>query len=98
MIKPFIDDEGKQDFKLIYADQNTWKKPFEQAISAKMNQLKSCDKYLQFVMDDNNVDLKYDESTFAIPSLDKIVFNPFISPFFIASILSKYVALLKAPV
>lgn len=38
-------------------------KPFEQAISAKMNQLKSCDKYLQFVMDDNNVDLKYDEST-----------------------------------
>ena len=63
MIKPFIDDEGKQDFKLIYADQNTWKKPFEQAISAKMNQLKSCDKYLQFVMDDNNVDLKYDEST-----------------------------------
>lgn len=63
MIKPFIDDEGKQDFKLIYADQNTWKKPFEQAISAKMNQLKSCDKYLQFVMDDNNVELKYDEST-----------------------------------
>lgn len=63
MIKPFTNSEGKQDFKNIYADQNTWKKPFEQAINSKMNQLKSCDKYLQFVMDDNDVELKFDKST-----------------------------------
>ena len=63
LIKPVKDSSGKQDFKLIYADQNTWKKPFEQAINAKMNQLKSCNKYLQFVMDDNDVELKYDKET-----------------------------------
>lgn len=33
------------------------------AINAKMNQLKSCSKYLQFVMDDNDVELKYDKAT-----------------------------------
>ena len=31
------------------------------AINAKMNQVKSCNKYLQFVMDDNDVELKYDK-------------------------------------
>ncbi len=63
LLKPVINEQGKQDFKLIYADQNTWKKPFEQAINAKLNQVKSCDKYLQFVMDDNDVELKYDKET-----------------------------------
>lgn len=63
LIKPIVDSSGKQDFNIVYADQNTWKKPFEQAINAKMNQLKSCDKYLQFVMDDNDVELKYDKKT-----------------------------------
>lgn len=28
-----------------------------------MNQVKSCSKYLQFVMDDNDVELKYDKAT-----------------------------------
>lgn len=63
MIKPVTDAEGKQDFNIVYADQNTWKKPFEQAINAQMNQVKSCDKFIQFVMDDNDVDLKYDKKT-----------------------------------
>lgn len=63
LLKPVVDEQGKQDFDIVYADQNTWKKPFEQAINAKMNQLQSCDKYLQFVMDDNDVELKYDKKT-----------------------------------
>ena len=63
LIKPITNSSGKQDFKIIYADQNTWKKPFEMAINAKMNQVKSCNKYLQFVMDDNDVELKYDKAT-----------------------------------
>ena len=63
MIKPVTNSDGKQDFKVVYADQKTWKKPFEQAINAQMNQLKSCDKFIQFVMDDNDVDLTYNEKT-----------------------------------
>lgn len=63
LIKPITNSSGKQDFKIIYADQNTWKKPFEMAINSKMNQVKSCSKYLQFVMDDNDVELKYDKAT-----------------------------------
>ena len=63
LIKPVTDSEGKQDFKVVYADQKTWKKPFELAINAQMNQLKSCDKFVQFVMDDNDVDLSYNDKT-----------------------------------
>lgn len=68
LIKPVTNSAGKQDFNIVYADQNTWKKPFEQAINAKMNQLKNCDKYLQFVMDDNDVELKYDKKTGISPN------------------------------
>lgn len=63
LVKPVTDSEGKQDFKVVYADQKTWKKPFELAINAQMNQLKSCDKFVQFVMDDNDVDLSYNDKT-----------------------------------
>lgn len=64
MIKEAKDSAGRTtDFNCLYADEKTWKKPFSQAISLQTNQLKSCTKYLQIVMDDNDTQLEYDKKT-----------------------------------
>lgn len=62
LIKP-AEINGKMDFQVAAASKNTWRVPFEEAISAEMSQLKKCDKFIQFVMDDNEVSLVYDEKT-----------------------------------
>lgn len=63
LIEPIIDEDGKDDLWLIVINQSVWKKPFDSAIASQMNQLKSCDKYLQIVMDDNDVELAYNNDT-----------------------------------
>lgn len=58
-----VEKNGKSDFNIISATADTWKVPFEEAIKAEMSQLKSCDKIIQFVMDNADVSLTYDSKT-----------------------------------
>ncbi|MDD6727635.1 MAG: hypothetical protein PUE08_00215 [Eubacteriales bacterium] len=58
-----IEKNGKSDFSVISATSNTWKAPFENAIKAEMSQLESCDKIIQFVMDDADTPIVYNEDT-----------------------------------
>ncbi|MGN1329074.1 MAG: hypothetical protein ACI4V4_05180 [Eubacterium sp.] len=62
LVKP-VEKNGKPDFSVISATKNTWKVPFEEAIKTEMTQLKSCSKYIQFVMDDFDVSFVYDKET-----------------------------------
>lgn len=62
LVKP-VEKDGKVDFKIISATKDTWKVPFEEAIKTEMTQLKSCKKYIQFVMDDSDVSFIYDKET-----------------------------------
>ncbi|MGN1420110.1 MAG: hypothetical protein ACI4XC_01170 [Eubacterium sp.] len=62
LVKP-VEKNGKSDFSIISATKDTWKVPFEEAIKTEMTQLKSCDKFIQFVMDDSDVSFVYDKET-----------------------------------
>lgn len=62
LVKP-VEKNGKIDFSVISATKDTWKVPFEEAIKTEMTQLKSCSKYIQFVMDDADVSFVYDKET-----------------------------------
>lgn len=63
IVNIYTDESGNEKYSVAYSDQDTWKTVFENAISSQMNQLLSCDKYMQFVMDDSDVNLTYDENT-----------------------------------
>lgn len=56
-------DDSSKEFITITAGVDSWKAPFTSAIKCEMNQLISCDKYIQFVMDDVSSELVYDEAT-----------------------------------
>lgn len=58
-----VEKNGKSDFNIISANSDTWKVPFEESIRAEMSQLKSCEKIIQFVMDDAGKPLTYDKET-----------------------------------
>ncbi len=57
------EQDGETRFTVITANNETWKIPFEEAIKTEMSQLKSCNKFIQFVMDDAEESLYYDDET-----------------------------------
>ncbi len=63
LFKPIELENGKMDYQIIGATSDTWRKPFEEAIRSELTQLKSCNKFLQFVMDDADTPLTYDSKT-----------------------------------
>lgn len=63
LFKPTITSTGEKTMNLISTNSQTWKAPFESAIKCELTQLKSCDKFLQFTMDDAVEKIVYDEKT-----------------------------------
>lgn len=63
LVKAVEAEDGKTEFSIISADKNTWKAPFEKAIKCEMTTIKRTNKFLQFVMDDADEPLYYDEQT-----------------------------------
>lgn len=63
MVEPIVDEKGNKDFSVITAGAETWKRPFTEAIKCELSQLKSNDKFLQFVMDDCDETFAYDDKT-----------------------------------
>lgn len=63
LFRPEKDEKGEKKLGWIVADSNTWKKPFNDAIKCEFTQLKSCEKILQFAMDNKKDKIEYDEKT-----------------------------------
>lgn len=63
LFKPAEDENGNFYYQTLSATSDTWQKPFDEAIRCELSQLKSCDKFLQFVMDDVSKPLTYDSKT-----------------------------------
>lgn len=63
MFKPVTRSDGKKEFDVKIANNDTWRTVFEQSINCEMTQLKNCKKILQFAMDDVDKKIAYDEKT-----------------------------------
>lgn len=63
MFKPYTDASGEKTLSSLVASDNTWKEPFTNAIKCELTQLKSCDKFLQFTMDNADESIAYDNKT-----------------------------------
>ncbi len=63
LFKPIVSGDGEKTFSFITAAANTWKVPFESAIICELTQLKACNKFLQFTMDDFDREIVYDDKT-----------------------------------
>jgi hypothetical protein len=63
LLKPVTTDAGNKIFTVLIANEETWKTPFTDAINCELTQLKSCNKFLQFVMNDADVSIEYDDKT-----------------------------------
>lgn len=63
LIKPITTTTGEKSFSIISATSDTWKNIFENSIKCELTQLKSCKKFLQFVMDDAKEKVVYDSQT-----------------------------------
>lgn len=63
MFEPVTTSDGEKTLSSIVASDDTWKEPFAEAINCEMTQLKNCNKFLQFTMDDADEEIEYNEKT-----------------------------------
>ncbi|MCM1285390.1 MAG: hypothetical protein NC213_01165 [Acetobacter sp.] len=63
LLDPHTTSKGEKVITYNLADKNSWKSPFENAIRCELTQLKSCDKILQFAMNNKDRKIIYDENT-----------------------------------
>lgn len=63
MFEPITTSSGEKTFSAIVASADTWKEPFAEAINCELTQLKNCNKFLQFTMDDADETIVYNEKT-----------------------------------
>lgn len=63
LLDPHVTSKGEKVITYNLADKNSWKAPFENAIRCELTQLKSCDKILQFAMNNKDRKIVYDENT-----------------------------------
>lgn len=63
LFKPVTRADGKKEFDVVIANEDTWKNIFDSSINCEMTQLKKCKKILQLSMDDADEKISYDEKT-----------------------------------
>lgn len=63
MLKPVTRADGKKEFDVKLANEDSWKSVFEQSINCEITQLKNCKKILQFAMDDVDKPIEYNSDT-----------------------------------
>jgi len=63
LLKPVTRADGKKEFDVVMANEDTWTRVFNTAINCEMTQLKNCKKFLQLSMDDADENIPYDEKT-----------------------------------
>lgn len=63
LFKPVTTGTGEKTFTALTASADTWKTPFASAINCELTQLKNCNKFLQFTMDDADTAIEYNEKS-----------------------------------
>lgn len=63
ILDPVADEKGEERYDIILADKGDWADIFSKQIKVEVNQLKSCNKFVQFVMDLRSKSIKYDKET-----------------------------------
>ncbi len=63
LLKPVTRSDGKKEFDVVTANEDTWTTVFDTEINCEMTQLINCKKFLQFSMDDADEKISYDEKT-----------------------------------
>lgn len=62
-IKLVTQEDGSKEFLVVANSDNTWRLPLSETVNSEMTQLKSCKKYIQFVMDNVPEKILYDSKT-----------------------------------